>query len=42
MGFRRTFKDKLKLVKKAGLPVTKASVQLLNSVSHKNLKRHKL
>lgn len=36
MSFRRGFIEKLKIVKKAGLPVTKRSVTILNRVSRKN------
>ncbi len=41
MGFRRTYADKLKLLKKAGLEQTKENVALLNSVSKKNLKKNR-
>lgn len=41
MSFRRNFKEKLRIVKRAGLEPTRESVDLLNSVSGKNLRRKK-
>ncbi len=41
MAFRNGVKEKLKKVKKAGLPPTLESTRLLDSVSKKKLKRTK-
>jgi hypothetical protein len=39
MAFRRNFKEKQKLLIKAGLEPTKQNVRLINSVSKKNRKK---
>lgn len=36
MSFRRNFKEKLVILRRAGLEPTKSNVRLLNSISRKN------